>query len=129
MRSNPREAKSLKASSKSAGDLVCTRAVSAPSLLLISCKPLNAAAFQPASLTDPGVSSATRNPDCVELVVRCELHAASSPTSTKPMPRNFKAGKEILLCCICGPSRDTRLLKGDLALTALIALAARGTPA
>src|SRR6266849_1312678 len=61
MSSNPREAKSRNESSKSAGDLVCTSAVSAPSLLLISCSPLKAAAFQPASLTGPGVSNATRN--------------------------------------------------------------------
>src|ERR1700722_4814134 len=61
IRLKPREAKSRKASSKSAGDLVCTRAVSAPSLPLMSSSPWYAAAFHPASLTGPGVSSATLN--------------------------------------------------------------------
>ena len=55
----PREAKSRSESSKSAGDCVCTSAVSTFRSFLISCRPWNAAAFQPASLTGPGVRSAT----------------------------------------------------------------------
>src|SRR6516225_6408237 len=57
----PREPKSRKASAKSDGEVVCTKAVSAPSLVLINCRPSNAAAFHPASLTGPGVSKATLN--------------------------------------------------------------------
>src|ERR1700738_145423 len=57
----PREPKSLSASAKSEGAVVCTNAVSAPSLAFIDCKPSKAAAFHPASLTGPGVSSATLN--------------------------------------------------------------------
>src|ERR1039457_198564 len=55
---NPRDAKSRNASSKSAGEVVCTIEVSAPSVFLISCKPSKAAAFHPPSLTGPGVSNA-----------------------------------------------------------------------
>ena len=51
---NPRDAKSRIASSKSAGDVVCTIAVCAPSVFLMSCNPSKAAAFHPASLTGPG---------------------------------------------------------------------------
>src|SRR5216683_3338502 len=78
MSSNPREAKSRNESSKSAGDLVCTSAVSAPSLLLINCSPLKAAAFQPASLTGPGVSNATRNLE-EAAGARGEVQAPSKP--------------------------------------------------
>src|SRR6202050_597276 len=56
---NPREAKSRIASSKSAGEVVCTMATSAPRFFLMSCSPSKAEAFQPASLTGPGVSNAT----------------------------------------------------------------------
>src|SRR5260370_40782017 len=79
MSSNPREANSRNESSKWAGELVSTSAVSAPSLLLINCSPLKAAAFQPASLTGPGVSNATRNLEEGVCGARGEVQAPSKP--------------------------------------------------
>src|SRR4029077_9773983 len=118
----PRDAKSRKASSKSAGDLVCTSAVSAPSLALMSSSPWYAAAFHPASLTGPGVSSATLNAvdSGFVSVEGCRVQAprrliCSSRRRTKLL--NFRTG---LLSEVHGAVGNTGLAKGLLALEAFV---------